>query len=131
MLELTPNNIYPLTLISSASLALVLTLVIAFKWKIPNPSFALVRSLSSFAMVWLLWGRISGSVNFNQGTGETKIGLFDYLIVQHTRHAEQTWLAQAALDTNSLLLTLLTTGLIIFSINWILSRLAAISDRRL
>lgn len=131
MLETTPNSIYLLTLISSASLALVLTLVIAFNWKIPNPSFSLVRSLASFAAIWLLWGRISGSVNFNQGTGESQIGIFDYIVVQLTRKTEQTWFASIELNSNALLITLLSTGLVIFGISLILSRLAAISDRRL
>lgn len=133
MLAITPNNIFLLSLVSAAVLALLITLPIVWKWKIPNPSFSLGRALATFVALWLLWGNLSGSMNFKDAVtqeGYTQLGIFKYLTVQFTQNAGQGWLASAELELVALILTLITTLVAAFSISFILGRLAAISDRR-
>lgn len=133
MLALNPNNIYFVTLGSTAALALLITLPIIFKWKIQNPSFSLVRALATFAAVWLLWGKLSGEVNSEQMATQAvyvQIGAFKYLTLQFTLDMQKNWLASAQLELTSLLLTLVVTLVAAFGISLILSKLAKISDRR-
>lgn len=133
MLAITPNNIYLVSLTSAAVLSLIVTLPIVFKWKIPNASFSLIRALATFAFIWLLWGSLSGSMNFKEATdqaGYVQLGFFKYLTVQFLPTTQQSWLASAELELTSLIFTLITSLLAAFGFSFILSRLAAISDRR-
>ncbi|MFI0400585.1 MAG: hypothetical protein ACH34X_15970 [Thiolinea sp.] len=133
MLALNPNNIYFVTLGSTAILALLITLPIVSKWKIPNPSFSLVRALATFAAVWLLWAKLSGDVNLEEMAAQAvyvQVGTFKYLSLQFTLDVQKNWLASAQLELTSLLLTLVATFMAALGISFILSRLAKISDRR-
>jgi hypothetical protein len=72
-------------------------------------------------------------MNFKEATdqaGYVQLGFFKYLTVQFLPAAQQSWLASAELELTSLIFTLMTTLLAAFGFSFILSRLAAISDRR-
>lgn len=127
MFALSPSQTLVFTLISAAILALVFSLSIGKKHKIPNPMFSLARALASFVATWLIWGNLTSTGNATSAS--TQIGLIPYLRINYTRPSEQ-WLAQLSLDWGALSLTIALTGLALLALSVVLGHLAAISDRR-
>lgn len=125
---MTPTQNYFIILASAAVMSLLITFFVVHKFKITNAIFALVRAIATFTAIWLIWGNIArhaiDNVNYQQ------VGLFQYLTLQYIPNADQHWTISAELELVALVLSLVATLAATVGLSFILSRLAAISDRQ-